>query len=90
MESYNHLKVLEIVGRYRLCECSCGNVKQIRVDHLKSGRIVSCGCIGKKNSINAKITHGMTNSRVYKIWSGIIARCKDSVGMLPLRLRMAT
>ena len=27
-----------------LCRCQCGNIKSVRSDHLKHGRVVSCGC----------------------------------------------
>lgn len=28
------------------CKCECGRDHVVRTDHLVSGRIVSCGCIG--------------------------------------------
>lgn len=31
-------------GKYWLCQCDCGNIKEIRGDHLKSGHTKSCGC----------------------------------------------
>lgn len=35
-----------------LCKCECGNSVVVRGDHLKSGRVKSCGCIprGKKKT----------------------------------------
>lgn len=30
--------------KYYVCKCDCGNEKIIRLAHLKSGSIVSCGC----------------------------------------------
>lgn len=64
---------------YWICRCDCGNFKTVRSDELRNGLIVSCGCyhaeitseIGKR--INLK--HGMSNSRLFKIWSGMKARC---------------
>jgi hypothetical protein len=35
---------------YWLCKCECGNEKVIRVDHLKSGHTVSCGCYNSEKS----------------------------------------
>lgn len=29
------------------CRCKCGNVKDIRGDHLRSGHTTSCGCLRK-------------------------------------------
>lgn len=33
---------------YYLCQCDCGNIKEIRIGHLKSGKIQSCGCLQKE------------------------------------------
>ena len=34
---------------YWLCQCSCGNTKEIQTCHLTSGKITSCGC--KRNPL---------------------------------------
>lgn len=39
---------------YYLCECECGNQKEIRVDHLKNGETQSCGCLQKERAKRAK------------------------------------
>lgn len=57
------------------CKCSCGKTTTVRTDHLLSGRIVSCGCIGKKNSAEAKVKHGQTQTRLYKVWRNMKNRC---------------
>ena len=31
-------------GKYWVCQCECGKIKEIRGDHLKSGHTKSCGC----------------------------------------------
>lgn len=28
-----------------LCQCDCGNLVHVRSDHLKSGKVQSCGCL---------------------------------------------
>ena len=33
---------------YWLCQCDCGNTKEIQTGHLTNGSIFSCGCIKKK------------------------------------------
>lgn len=57
-----------------LCQCECGNKTIVRSSHLTGGLIVSCGCyrseIGKNNK-----THGMSKTRLYNIWTCMIARC---------------
>lgn len=74
---YGILKVLNHKGRYCLVRCDCGTIKYVRIDHLKSGATISCGCVGRHNSSVAKIKHGMSNTRVFKIWMGILDRCKN-------------
>ncbi len=74
---YGHLVVLESQGRYRICRCDCGTIKKVRIDHLRSGATVSCGCIGRANSAAAKVTHGMTNTHAYKVWCWMLRRCKN-------------
>lgn len=39
---------------YYLCECECGNQKEIRIDHLKNGETQSCGCLQKEKARQAK------------------------------------
>lgn len=47
---YNSWTPLEFVGRNKYnirlvrCKCDCGNVKDVRLDHLRSGSSKNCGC----------------------------------------------
>lgn len=50
-----------------ICQCECGNIKSVRVDHLKNGEIRSCGCIGKADPTR--------RTRVYRIWGAMKWRC---------------
>ena len=49
---------LVVIGRseekrsYWNCRCDCGNEKDVRSDHLKSGSISSCGCYNSELSRN--------------------------------------
>jgi hypothetical protein len=36
--------------KYYLCKCDCGNIKSIRIDHVKTGRTKSCGCYAREHS----------------------------------------
>lgn len=76
---YGKLTVLDKEGRYFFVRCDCGVEKKVRMDHLKSGATISCGCVGKKNSREAKTTHGMSHTRVFKIWEGVLYRCRNKV-----------
>lgn len=63
-DKFNKLTVVKEVDRVYLpsgqvnrvfrCICDCGKTKDIRLVHLKRGRISSCGCI--KNTMNGKST----------------------------------
>lgn len=70
-------------GRRRvLCKCTCGKTKEVLLGHLRSNKIVSCGCyrlerIRESNSKTAT-RHGMYGTRPYRIWAGIKHRCNDT------------
>lgn len=55
---------------YWLCLCDCKNEKEIAGGSLRHGYTKSCGCIVRK--------HGHRESRTYKSWSSMKARCLNS------------
>ena len=64
------------------CKCDCGNTKKINGSKLKNGHTKSCGCYKKEishaykgnNSLINK-THGMSESRLYRIYKKMYRRC---------------
>lgn len=60
---------------YWMCACDCGNVVNIRMDHLSSGKIQSCGCIRKEHIGSVNVSHGMSGCSEYGIWENIKKRC---------------
>lgn len=60
---------------YWVCNCDCGSVTVVVGYALRSGQTQSCGCIRKELLRERSITHGMTNTREYKIWKGLRVRC---------------
>jgi hypothetical protein len=64
-------------------KCSCGNVKEYRVDNIHSGHTTSCGCIGtvQPNAKGVALTHGDTTSRgwasEYHSWRSMRQRCNN-------------
>lgn len=58
--------------RMFLCKCTCGNKKEISINHRKS--TVSCGCYNKEQSSKAHKIHGMRNTNIYNVWRGIKKR----------------
>lgn len=59
-------KVTERGLKLYLCECECGNIKELYGTAVKSGRSKSCGCLTR---------HGMTGTKEYTAWLGMYARC---------------
>jgi len=52
------------------CLCTCGNNTLVRPCNLRSGHTSSCGCLCKP--------HGMTNTRIFRIWAHMLNRCSNS------------
>jgi len=65
--------------RAAICQCKCGNTKTVMIHSLVTGNTTSCGCVHKEmvrqNAIKRNTTHGLSKSRLYKIWNGIHQRC---------------
>lgn len=81
---FGRLTVIKEAGRNNssllwLCRCECGVEKIIQGNHLKEGKILSCGCYMKEKSslriTERNITHGLSKTRFYKIWSEMLRRC---------------
>ena len=63
-----------------LFECSCGRIKEINRYNVASGAVSSCGCKRILQArINGKkqITHGMTNTKIFRVWDGIKKRASS-------------
>lgn len=64
------------------CKCDCGNVTYQQSHDLIVGKVVSCGCyhneIRSQLAQNCHKTHGGSKTRLFKIWSGMLYRCKDN------------
>jgi len=60
-------------GKYRevrfCCACACGTEKIVYASTLKSGKSKSCGC--------SCVTHGKSNTKVYRAWLDMIQRCHN-------------
>ena len=60
---------------YWICKCDCGNKTIVRASNLKSGHTKSCGCYKKTREIEANTVHGLSNTRIHRIWDNIKTRC---------------
>ena len=79
-KQFGRLKVIERAETVNkrtkwLCECDCGNEIIAEAYNLKSGHTQSCGCLQSEAASCANKTHGMTRTRLYRIWNCMHNRC---------------
>lgn len=59
------------------CMCDCGKETAVATGELNSGATKSCGCLIADRQRELKTTHGMTGTRLYKIWHAMKQRCEN-------------
>lgn len=67
-------------GAAWLCRCKCGNETVALGEDLAKGKFRSCGCYSRDRIAavgRAHRTHGLTDSRVYRIWTSMLTRCRN-------------
>ncbi len=78
---FGRLKAIERVdspaGPVWRCSCECGKESKARASSLTRGKSRSCGCLLSDTAKKTMTTHGMSDSRIYKLWCGMIARCSN-------------
>lgn len=82
-QKFGRLKAVEPVWinkrkRWR-CDCECGGETVASYSNLKDGDSASCGCIKKEKwakRVKAQTMHSKSGTKTFKIWCGMIARCK--------------
>lgn len=86
-KKFGRLTVIKLMGvgkdRYSLwfCECDCGNTKLAHAGRLRNGTLRSCGCLHSeqaKENYKHCIKHGLSQTRIYSIWKGMLERCENS------------
>lgn len=65
------------VNRMVKCKCVCGKEKVIRLTHLVSGKIQSCGCLRDEKIGKLGLTHGLSYTRTFKKWGNMRNRCSN-------------
>lgn len=69
--------------RYGLYLCQCGTEFKCMSKSIRYKETISCGCYRIKRATNLwkefnhPIKHNLTNTRLYKVWSGIKTRCSN-------------
>lgn len=79
-QKFTKLKVIDLQGvqNHRamwLCKCDCGNEIVVSSNSLLTKKTKSCGCLNIKKIIERNTTHGLSKTRLYKIWCGMKQRC---------------
>ncbi len=82
---FGRLKVLRYAGYkkgvYWECECKCGTHVMVRSDHLRCGKIRSCGCLLRDTACelaSKREKHGGYKTRLYHTWKGMKQRCSPA------------
>lgn len=62
-------------------QCDCGKKFVSYGQDMRKGKVKSCGCLTRgtfgARSRNFNETHGMTDTRAYRIWNGMLNRCRN-------------
>ncbi len=58
-----------------VCLCDCGKIVEVGGYELKSGNTKSCGCWNHDVHKEQLKTHGLSKTRLYKVWCGMKERC---------------
>lgn len=85
---YGRLTVIESAGTVSygqsdkkamwMCRCDCGTIKAVSGNALRSGHTTSCGCRLKEIQECPSRSHGMTETREYRIWQAMRSRCRNT------------
>jgi hypothetical protein len=86
-QRFDRLKVLALHPERRrwgnsvtacwLCRYDCGVESVVAGSELRRGRTRSCGCLQRENQRKSVTTHGMSKTRIYRRWCGMLARCRN-------------
>lgn len=62
-----------------LCKCDCGKTTVAYSNNLIRGKHTSCGCVRNERVANLNKSHGLSNTRLFRIWKDVKRRCyKDT------------
>lgn len=63
--------------RFAVCQCDCGEKRQVDIQNLIRGTTQSCGCLHKDRmkGFVARKTHGLSKTPEWFVWRDMIQRC---------------
>lgn len=56
-------------------KCHCGKIFITGLTSIVTNRVKSCGCIGRRKTIERNTTHNLRYHPIYSVWNGIKDRC---------------
>ena len=59
------------------CVCKCGNRVFVRAAALNNGNTKSCGCLQRDATRVASTKHGMSDTKLHKVWISMRQRCRN-------------
>ena len=63
--------------RVVIVQCACGNIAEVRLNSLRAGKVISCGCFRKEKTGDMARRHGKSNTRLYSIWCNMNTRVSN-------------
>ena len=82
--TFGKLTVIERNGKDKYgkilwkCKCSCGNEYTTLGRSLVNGSCKSCGCLLNEKKAEEGVYHGLSKTRIFTIWKGMVYRCTSS------------
>lgn len=69
--SFSH----KTLGAYWNCCCDCGEHRVVSSNNLRRGNSKSCGCVRREKLVARTTRHGMSQTRLHRIWAAMLQRC---------------
>lgn len=61
--------------RRSIFKCKCGKEKIFFTHDVRGGKTNSCGCLHKELLSKLSTTHGLSQTKIYRVWSAMHDRC---------------
>lgn len=61
--------------RRSIFKCDCGKEKIFFTHDVRGGKTNSCGCLHKEQLSKLSTTHGLSQTKIYRVWSAMHDRC---------------
>lgn len=58
-------------------KCACGNEWDVLLPSILNGNTTACGCTRSEKNAKRFRSHGLSQTRTYRIWKKMRARCKN-------------